>query len=70
MTRPEWWTDADQAELDIALWTIVEGFWDATPEERRPLWELLLDWHHKRCLLSKAEYYRRRHLERSLNGSR
>ena len=68
MTRPEWWTDADQAECNCALWHVIDLGYDLTPEQRAPMWELFFEWLYRRRLLSKAEFYRRRHLEAFLGS--
>ena len=52
---PAWWTAADQAELDVAIWTILDG----PAEARGPCWDLLEVWLTGRRLLSKAQWLRR-----------
>lgn len=63
MTTAPWWTEADEAELNIAVWELVcvlDGITDIV--RRRLAIQALLDWYKRRCLLSRAEWLRRRHL--------
>jgi hypothetical protein len=69
-----YWTDADQAELEVAIWELVSMI-----DEHRPTCETcaagfppcpvvakaieaVLEWRQRRALLSKAETLRQRHL--------
>jgi hypothetical protein len=56
-----WWTEADQAELDVAIWNVVDAGL-ANPACRDEVISLLCDWYERRMLMSKAEWLRRRHL--------
>ena len=62
-----WWTEADQAELEVALWELVYrlSFTEDLTTRHRMI-EVFLDWREKRDLLSKAEHLRRRHIEKLL----
>jgi hypothetical protein len=51
-----WWTAADEAEWQLIVWVVLTG-----PRCERAV-RLMLDWNHRRHLLSKAEWLRRRHL--------
>jgi len=67
LSHPIWWTEADQAELDAALWEMVcalDGLEDK--EARGRIIDLVLEWRERRMLLSKAEWFRRRHVEAML----
>ena len=64
---PPWWTEADQAEFDTAAWELVcvlDG--DTDTVRRHEAIQALIDWRYRRNLLSKAEWLRRRHVERML----
>lgn len=60
MSAP-WWTEADQAELETAIWAMVDAAL-ADPSCRRKVVALLCRWYEVRMLVSKAEWLRRRHL--------
>lgn len=63
------WTAADQAELDVLLWELIDGYFDhratCEPCQARancPRWhdaiDVVLGWRHRRQLLSRAEQLR------------
>jgi hypothetical protein len=69
-----WWTPADQAELDVLIWELVERVPEHRERCRRCLVEketgfpctavteaieAVLEWRRARWLLSKAQYLRR-----------
>ena len=56
-----WWTEADQAELDLAIYAMVDAAL-SEPACRLEVVTLLMDWYERRLLVSKAEWLRRRHL--------
>lgn len=58
---PVWWTAADQAELDAAIFQIIDGCYEMPKDDPRRgrCWDLLDDWLCKRRLLSKAQWLRR-----------
>lgn len=56
-----WWTEADQAELETAIWAMVDAAL-ADPSCRKKVVALLCRWYELRMLVSKAEWLRRRHL--------
>jgi hypothetical protein len=71
---PPWWTAADQAELEVLVWHLVEGLTEhkvKCPRCRAELetgWpcplvgeaiDAVLDWRRRRDLLSRAQYLRR-----------
>jgi hypothetical protein len=60
---PPWWTDADQAELDVAIWALIVALEVVEGPKRGQLIEAVLDWWRMRHLVSKAEWLRGRHLE-------
>jgi len=66
------WTAADQAELDVLLWALVDGYqthrqqcarcaleYPPCPHAQKAIQEVC-DWHHMRSLLSKAQHLRAR----------
>lgn len=67
-----WWTDADQAELDMLLWEFLGAAWrhkldcSSCVSENRfcgPLstaWDAIEEWLASRRLKSKAEWLRAR----------
>ena len=68
---PAWWTDADQAELDVIVNKLVEATLahrECARCRERPAWcppmeaafEAVLNWLRARRLLSRAEYLRAR----------
>jgi hypothetical protein len=72
---PPWWTDADQAELDCLLWELVDGVeahrpqcascaagFPPCPHVQRAI-AVVLEWRHRRGLLSRARWLR---IEREL----
>lgn len=65
---PPWWTEADQAEWDLVLWTVVDAIFDLERGDPRTavIVGLAIEWCTARSLLSKAEWYRRRHLQAHL----
>lgn len=63
------WTAADQAELDVLLWALVDSYHThrprchacASPEpcpHVQAAVREVCDWHHARTLLSRAEHLR------------
>jgi hypothetical protein len=62
-----WWTDADQAELDAAVWTFVDGFHEHRDnclpcsfggqwcDDAAGAFGVLLEWRQGRALRSRAE---------------
>lgn len=64
MATAPWWTEADQAELNLALWTMICAL-ETIPKghpARGVIIDAVLEWRQLRILTSKAEWFRRRHL--------
>ena len=63
----DYWTEADQAELEAGIWALVYVL-DCIEDkdERYRKIDVLLDWWRYRHARSKADYLRRRHLEKAL----
>lgn len=61
MPTAPWWTDADRAETNVAVWALVCAL-DEMPADhpqRSVAIEATLDWYRGRCLLSRAVWLRR-----------
>lgn len=58
MTAP-WWTEADEAELDVVALELVD-LWrsDAPHEAKVRATETAFEWRDRRHLLSKAQFFR------------
>ena len=65
--RPPYWTEADQAEADLVALELVD-LWrsDAPREAKVKATDAAAEWVWRRRLVSRADYYRRRHIERAL----
>jgi len=64
MATAPWWTEADQAETNLAVWVLV-GALEAMPAGhplRAVIIQATIDWYVGRCLASRAEWFRRQHL--------
>jgi hypothetical protein len=68
--RPVWWTDADQAELDVLTRALVDGIYEhrascascargfpPCPHVRKAI-EVVVDWRDARSKLSQARWLR------------
>lgn len=71
---PSVWTAADQAELDVLLWTLADAYFTHREEcdaclsrhelgslpcpHVRDAVETITDWHHHRALASRAAHLR------------
>lgn len=74
----QWWTPADEAELDVLVSAFVDGFYDHRDrcrvcagggpwcEHATEGWHALAAWRRTRGLLSRAEWLRRQHDELAL----
>lgn len=68
---PVWWTDADQAELDLIALDLFELTYQhhmncdgchrdvgGYCQALRDIWDVVDEWKRRRALMSKATYYR------------
>jgi hypothetical protein len=67
--RPIWWSEADQAELDVLIDALVGAAWahkrcarcrelNSWCEPMREAFEALIEWRRSRGLRSRAEFLR------------
>jgi hypothetical protein len=62
---PAWWTEADDAELDVLIGEVIDGYFDHRERcDEHPCshlnaaLEAIIDWRRGRELLSRAAYLR------------